>query len=289
MNRLLAFLAIIKTGSFTAAAKELGYTQSAVSQMINALEEELGVKLLARSQHHVQLTPAGKQLLPLIRQASKDWQITQERAAEIRGLKSAVVRIGTIESISAHWLPRLIRGFRQLHPTVQFVMLQGDYTTIPQWVEDNEVDFGFCNPLARPDLDVQYIKSGDLRAILPAEHPLAHREFLTLQDLAQEPYLMLEEGLYSEPLAAFRAAGIKPNIVTRIHDDFTIMSMVEAGLGFSILAELVLRKQSYQIKAVPLRPSLQRQIGIVQRDPSLMPIASQQFIDYMLAHRDELP
>ncbi|WP_267202607.1 LysR family transcriptional regulator [Limosilactobacillus kribbianus] len=289
MNRLLAFLAIIKTGSFTAAARELGYTQSAVSQMINALEEELGVKLLARSQHHVQLTPAGKQLLPLIRQASKDWQTTQERAAEIRGLKSAVVRIGTIESISAHWLPRLIRGFRQLHPTVQFVMLQGDYTTIPQWVADNEVDFGFCNPLARPDIDVRYIKSGDLRAILPADHPLARREFLTLQDLAQEPYLMLEEGLYSEPLAAFGAAGIEPNIVTRIHDDFTIMSMVEAGLGFSILAELVLQKQSYHIRAVPLHPNLQRQIGIVQRNPSLMPIASQQFIDYMLAHRDELP
>jgi DNA-binding transcriptional LysR family regulator len=100
---------------------------------------------------------------------------------------------------------------------------------------------------------------------------------------------MLEEGLYSEPLAAFRTAGIEPNIVTRIHDDFTIMSMVEAGLGFSILAELVLQKQSYQIKAVPLHPNLQRQIGIVQRDPTLMPIASQQFIDYILAHRDELP
>lgn len=72
MQRITALENILATGSFTAAAKKLGYTQSAISQMIASLEKELGVKLLARSNHHVQLTPEGQQLMPLLSQTAKD-------------------------------------------------------------------------------------------------------------------------------------------------------------------------------------------------------------------------
>lgn len=100
---------------------------------------------------------------------------------------------------------------------------------------------------------------------------------------------MLEEGLYSEPLEAFHENGIEPNIKLRVHDDYSILSMVEAGLGFSILADLVLQKQSYNVAIRPLIPNVQRRIGILQKSRELMPIASQQFVDFIIQHRAALP
>lgn len=289
MQRITALENILATGSFTAAAKQLGYTQSAISQMIASLEKELGVQVLARSNHHVQLTPEGQRLMPLLSQTAKDWDNVKELAQEITGLKSAVIKIGTISSISAHWLPQLIKKFQALHPGVRFVMLQGDYTTIPEWIHNNEIDFGFVNPAAMPQEPVKFLRAGDLRAILPIDHPLAKEEAVRLTDLKDEPFLMLEEGLYSEPLEAFHENGIEPNIKLRVHDDYSILSMVEAGLGFSILADLVLQKQSYNVAIRPLIPNVQRRIGILQKPRELMPIASQQFVDFIIQHRAALP
>lgn len=289
MQRITALENILATGSFTAAAKQLGYTQSAISQMIASLEKELGVQVLARSNHHVQLTPEGQRLMPLLSQTAKDWDNVKELAQEITGLKSAVIKIGTISSISAHWLPQLIKKFQALHPGVRFVMLQGDYTTIPEWIHNNEIDFGFVNPAAMPQEPVKFLRAGDLRAILPIDHPLAKEEAVRLTDLKDEPFLMLEEGLYSEPLEAFHENGIEPNIKLRVHDDYSILSMVEAGLGLSILADLVLQKQSYNVAIRPLIPNVQRRIGILQKSRELMPIASQQFVDFIIQHRAALP
>lgn len=289
MQRITALENILATGSFTAAAKQLGYTQSAISQMIASLEKELGVILLARSNHHVQLTPEGQRLMPLLSQTAKDWDNVKELAQEITGLKSAVIKIGTISSISAHWLPQLIKKFQALHPGVRFVMLQGDYITIPEWIHNNEIDFGFVNPAAMPQEPVKFLRAGDLRAILPIDHPLAKEDAVRLTDLKNKPFLMLEEGLYSEPLEAFHENGIEPNVKLRVHDDYSILSMVEAGLGFSILADLVLQKQSYNVVIRPLIPNVQRRIGILQKPRELMPIASQQFVDFIIQHRNALP
>lgn len=289
MQRITALENILATGSFTAAAKQLGYTQSAISQMIASLEKELGVILLARSNHHVQLTPEGQRLMPLLSQTAKDWDNVKELAQEITGLKSAVIKIGTISSISAHWLPQLIKKFQALHPGVRFVMLQGDYITIPEWIHNNEIDFGFVNPAAMPQEPVKFLRAGDLRAILPIDHPLAKEDVVRLTDLKNKPFLMLEEGLYSEPLEAFHENSIEPNVKLRVHDDYSILSMVEAGLGFSILADLVLQKQSYNVAIRPLIPNVQRRIGILQKPRELMPIASQQFVDFIIQHRNALP
>lgn len=257
--------------------------------MIASLEKELGVKLLARSKHQVQLTPEGQKLMPLLVQTSKNWRNVKELSQEIRNLNSAVIRIGTISSISAHWLPQLIKSFQRLYPNVNFVMWQGDYTTIPEWIHNNEIDFGFVNPIAVPDEPVKPLKTGELKAILPVNHPLAKNSTVQLKDLQDEPFLMLEEGSYSEPLEAFRKNGIQPNIKLRVHDDYSILSMVEAGLGFSILADLILRKQNYQVAIRPLSPNLHREIGILTKPHELMPIASQRFVDFIIGHQNELP
>lgn len=289
MNRLIALVEVVNRGSFTKAGMALGYTQSAVSHMITSLEKDFSVKLLYRSRIGVHLTLEGKQLYPFIQRSVHQFQTLQEKVKEVNGLEVGTVRIGTISSISAHWLPRLIKSFQIAYPKVQFILHQGDYTTIPEWVQNGELDFGFVNPDALPNASVDFIKSGQLKAVLPNTHRLAHQSFVTLPELANEPFLQLEEGAYSEPLEAFHQIKITPTIKLKVHDDYSIMSMIEAGLGVSILPELVLQKVKYEVTILPIKPALTRKIGIIKQDSNTLPIASKTFIDFLMTHRNELP
>ena len=165
MNRYIALQKIVELRSFSKAAAALGYTQSAISQMIASLENELSIKLLYRSRTGVHLTLEGEDLFPFVQKTVLQYQAMEERSKEIRGLETGIIRIGTISSISCHWLPGLIQEFQQSYPNVQFVLHQGDYTTIPEWVRTGEADFGFVNPDAVKGMKIQFIKEGELRAV----------------------------------------------------------------------------------------------------------------------------
>lgn len=93
----------------------------------------------------------------------------------------------------------------------------------------------------------------------------------------------------AEPLAAFENAGIKPKIKYTIHDDYAIMTMVEAGLGVSILAELMLRRTNFDNVCLPVDPPIYRTLAVAYKDRDSLPIASKYFIDYLMEHKNELP
>lgn len=289
MNRYLALQKIIEAGSFTKAAEALGYTQSSISQMIASLENELGMKLLTRSRTGVRLTIEGAELYPFIERSIIQYRAMQEKANEIKGLETGIIRVGTISSITCHWMPGLIKGFQEIYPHVQFLFHQGDYTLIPEWIKTGAVDFGFITPAAVTDLNTIPIKDGEMLAVLPKNHPLAHNKRVSLKELTEEPFILLEEGHFSEPVNAFHAAGLTPNIKYTIHDDYAIMTMVEAGLGISILAELMLRRTNFDIVCLPVDPPVYRSLAIGYKDKDSMPIASKYFIDYLMEHIDDLP
>ena len=159
MNKYLALQKIVEYGSFTKAANALGYTQSSISQMIASLEEELSMKLLTRSRYGAKLTLEGAELYPYIERAICQYRTMLEKAAEIKGLETGVIRVGTVSSVTCHWMPQLIHGFKQQYPHVQFLFHQGDYTLIPEWIATGQIDFGFINPLAVTNLQTQTVKS----------------------------------------------------------------------------------------------------------------------------------
>ena len=289
MNRYIALQKIIELGSFTKAAESLGYTQSSISQMIASLESELSIKLLTRSRYGVKLTIEGADLYPFIERSIYQYRSMLEKANEIKGLETGIIRVGTISSVTCHWMPQLINGFKKEYPNVQFLFHQGDYTLIPEWTASGQIDFGFINPNADTNLNTKTIKDGEILAVLPKNHPLAKKKSISLSDLTDEPYILLEEGHYSEPMAAFETAGIIPNIQYTIHDDYAIMMMVEEGLGMSILAELILRRTNYDIVCLPLNPPITRTLAVGYKDWGSLPIASKYFIEYLMEHKNELP
>jgi DNA-binding transcriptional LysR family regulator len=288
MNRLIALQKIVELGSFTRAGQILGYTQSSMSQMIASLEKELGIRLLTRSRYGVRLTREGSDIYPFIERVISDYRAMREKADEIRGLETGVVRVGTISSVTCHWMPPLILGFKKKYPHVQFVFHQGDYTLIPEWIRSGIIDFGFVNP-ASTSLPVKTVKSGEMLAVLPENHPLAEKKCVSLEELAQYPFILLEQGNYNELLEAFRKAGVTPDIHYTLHDDYAIMHMVEMGMGVSILAKLLLRRTNYHIVCIPIDPPVYRTLGVAVKDWNELPMASRRFIEYLDEHKNELP
>ncbi len=290
MNRYLALQKIVETGSFTRAAGALGLTQSAVSQTVSALEDDLHIKLLNRSRAGITLTKEGRELWPHVEKLVYDYRIVKERAAEITGLETGTVRIGSMGSICANWLPSLIKEFKQHYPKIEFVLLMGDYVQIADWIRQGAVDFGFVNPKAVRGLKTFRVKSGPMLAVLPKGHPLAAFTAVPLLELAKEPFIELEEGNYSEPLLAFERLGLKADVRYIIHDDYTIMNMVEAGLGVSMLARLMLRRvNEYRLELRPTVPEVIREMCIAYKDRLSLTVASRRFIELLKARMDSLP
>ena len=287
MNRYIALEKVVKIGSFTKAAELLGYTQPALSQMIASLERELGLNLLYRSSHKISLTIEGERIFPTVQKTVAQYLAMREIAREICGLETGIIRIGTLSSISCHWLPPLICDFQRQYPKVKFILHQGDNNSIAEWLKNGEIDFGFIN-MSVYSGKAEFLKTGKYLAVVPLNHPLAKNNRVTLNELATEPFLVIEEGSRSYPLEMCQKLGLEPNVILRVHDDYSIMSMVEYGLGVSILPELVLRKTNYNIKKLPLNPPLTRDLGFIAKNKNELPLASKYFIDFMLANKDKL-
>lgn len=289
MNRYIALQKIIEMGSFSKAAEAMGYSQSAMSQMISSLEEEMSIKLVNRFRTGAKLTLEGEELYPYIEKLIYQYYSVHEKIKEIKGLETGTIRMGTLASISAHWLPNLLKEFQEQYPGVEFVIHQGDYSSIYEWIKTGAIDFGFVNPKAVCGIETIVLKEGAMLAVLPEDHPLGSYDVIPLELLAAEPFILLEEGHYYEPLEAFQSIGASPDIKYTIHDDYAIMTMVEAGLGVSILAELVLHRTNYKIRICATEPQISRTIAIGYKDKASMPIACKRFIELLQSRLKELP
>ena len=165
MNQYLALKKIVELGSFSKAAELLNYTPSAVSQMISSLEAECGIKLLNRYRTGARLTLEGTELFPYIERLVYQYEAVQEKMRDIKGLATGIIRMGTIASISAHWIPKLLKEFKQDFPDVDFIIHQGDYTSILEWIKTGAVDFGFVNPEAVKGVETIVLKQGAMLAV----------------------------------------------------------------------------------------------------------------------------
>ncbi len=288
MNRFIVLEAVLQNKSFTKAAEQLGYTQSSVSQMISNLEKEFNMHILKRSRSGVELTSDGEKLYPHIRQALRQYRGLIDTANAINGLQSGTVKIGAITSVSCYWLPDLFKEFKTLYPQINFVLNQGDYGTIIDWLKNDQIDFAIMTAEYGEGFNKTIIHNTNMNAFIPVDHPYANADAVPIEALADDPFILVEGGGYSEPLEAFKRSGVTPNVRYKIQDDYTIMAMVEAGLGVSILSELVYRRTDFNIVSKPVEPNVTRPVAIVYKDKDELPIASQHFAKFIIDRKEEL-
>ena len=263
MNQYLALLRVLECNSFSDAARVMGYTQSAVSQMIKALEEELGVTLLLRSRTGVTLTREGELLLPYIRDVANAHRMLSEQAANFHGLQSGTIRIGTFTSVSSRLLPPVMKAFKEAHPNLRFELHQGVYSEIEEWVRTGVVDFGFTDASRVTPFVCEPVFQDTMLAVLPEGHPLGENIFVQVGQLKQEPFILLDEGRGGGIVHDMVAAHPEIDVQYHIADDYSILTMVENRLGIAILPELVLKNTNHRVIARQLQPQLRRTLGVI--------------------------
>ena len=280
--KYMAFIKTVECGSFTMAAKLLGYSQSGISRMINDLESEWGVTLLIRSRPGIQLTADGTSLLPFARNVCEDYRKLRMQIDDLTGLHKGLIRIGTFSSVATHWLPKIIKSFCRDYPNIEYELLLGDYSEIEQWILQGRVDCGF---LARTgtggELDMSVLESDELMAVLPEDHRYADTDKFPVEELCKEPFILLEKGKNSEVVDFLSRYGLSPDIRFTTWDDYAVMSMVESGLGIGILPKLILRRVPYKILARELDVPAYRNIGLALRTKRDAPLAVKRFLEYL--------
>ena len=281
---LLKYMAFIKTaecGSFTRAAELLNYSQSGISRMIHDLEEEWQVELLERSRAGVQLTSDGMQLFPSAKRLCAEYENLQTQVDELHGVEKGILRVGTFSSVASQWLPKIIRHFQRDYPHIEYELLLGDYKEIEAWVSSGRVDCGFLRLPAADGLESIFLAEDKLLAVLPEDHPLSKEKIVPIAALQDEPFMLLEKDGQSEAAAVLQENQVQPSIQFKTWDDYAIMSMVENGLGISILPQLILQRVPYRIVTRELDVPAYRRIGLVLRKERRRSAAVQRFLEYL--------
>ena len=287
MSKYRVFCTVVERGSFTAAAAQLNYSQSAVSQAVRTLEQEFGTTLISRETHRLRLTSDGEAYLPYIQQIAAAEARLERHKEEMAKLENSEIRLGTFTSISRTYLPSRIQAFSARYPGVRFVMRQSEYDEIAQWLADGKIDLGFTNLDANLPQEGRVLYEDRMVAVLPKTHPLAGKQEIGLCDLTAEPFLMLDEGDFSVVRRAFDAEGLTPDVRYCVYDDYTILAMVQLGLGNSVLYERVARGFEDQVALVSLRNAPRRPVALAWKNWNTLTYAARNFAQFLLSERAE--
>ncbi len=281
IQKYLAFTKAVEYSSFTKAAEALNYTQSGISRMIRDLEIEWGFSLLERGRAGVSLTSDGLKLLPVLQRICNEQEKLMAQVDNLHDIQSGLIRIGTFSSVATHWLPYMIKRFLKDYPKIDFELLLGDYTEIESWIQEGRVDFGFLRLPTSIELETIPLEKDRLLVILPKDHPLADCDKFPMVELENNPFMLLEKGAKAEISAIFERNHLTPQVHFITWDDYAIMSMVENGLGISILPELILQRINYNIISKELEAPAYRSIGIAMRNQESLSLAVRRFLEYL--------
>ncbi|MBR5390713.1 MAG: LysR family transcriptional regulator [Clostridia bacterium] len=273
-------LKIVETGSLARTAEALGYTPSRISQILSAAESELGLLLFHRGRPTLLPTRECEALLPALRELQESETIFSEQLSRLKNLQIGTIRIGAFTSLSCHWLPARLKAFRTRYPGIRFDLRLGHRDQIVDWTRTGIIDVGLMEDPQAPELSFTLLQEDPYVVVVPEQHPLAACESVAYDRLAGEAFLFLEPEDNRAVEEALARDGFFPTVDYRVKDDYTIMAMVECGLGVSILPRLVLNRSPYRICAVPFDPPHLRRIGFVLRKNGRLSPATQRLIAF---------
>ncbi len=282
VSKYEAFLKVVELKSLTRAAEALGYTQSGVTHMMDALENELGLTLLQRGRSGAGLTSDGAELAPYVRAVCDRERVLRNKASELKGLVSGTLRVGTFTSISVQWFPSILRSFRGAYPDIRVEMWNDSDLKLEELLMHGTIDCAFVEIPTLNPFDVEWLARDPIYAIVPEEHPLAARGDVGMEDLADYPFIWeSEDAAYSESWSRRFVPKKQPEMSTT--DDYAIMAMVENGLGVSVLPELVMAHSDRRIVRKELRPAVYRDLGIAVNIGQKPSAAARAFIEHARA------
>jgi LysR family carnitine catabolism transcriptional activator len=270
IKHLKAFVAVAQTGSFAEAAARVCLSQPAVSVSIKSLEEAVGGRLLARSTRTLALTPEGEAFLPVAQRLLSDWENAIDDLQQRFSLRRGRLEVAAMPSYAGTELPAVLVPFRKAWPDVNIAVHDVIAEDVIERVRQGRVEIGIAfEPPASEDLAFRPLFTDTFLAALPPGSKLARRKTLTWEQLADQPFIVLQRPSSMRSLIeqSLEAAGISLSIQSETNQLATIGRMVAMGLGVSAVPSLC-RQQMAEMGVVcrPLgAPEVSRRVGVVTR------------------------
>lgn len=274
-------LAVIEEGSFSAAAARLGYTPSGVMRVVNALEKEIGFPVVARSPKGIVVTRDGKRLVPTLREFIWIEERIHQISADVRGLVTGDVSVGTYFSVAANWLPSVVGKMQRAYPQVHIAIEEGGNRVLYQGLEERRYDC--CITTYRPfQGDWIPLAKDEMMVWLPMDHPYAKAAAYPIEKLAAENFIQILPGQDTDTEWLMKEEHIQCQKQFSSVDNYTIYRLVEAGIGVSMNNKLMTASWNGHIAIVPMDPPHYIELGIAVPSMAHASPAVRKFIDYML-------
>jgi LysR family transcriptional regulator, hydrogen peroxide-inducible genes activator len=245
LHQLRYFCAVADTGSFSRAADQSHVSQPSLSQQILKLEDELGARLFDRLGRSIRLTDVGKTFLPRARAVLRELEAARGDVVESKDSIAGSLCVGVIPTIAPYFLPPHLALFTRQFPQARLTVLEEITPVLLERLRSGVVDVAvLALPIRGHEFDTFPLLTEHLYAALPKKHKLAHRGSLALKDLSAEPFLLLRDGhcFRETAVAACDRARLNPQIVFESGQFSSILSMVGAGMGVSIIPEMAIAK-----------------------------------------------
>ena len=281
-TKLKAFTECVRCGSITGAAESLGYTPSAVSQLITSLERDLGLQLLIRSKRGVKLTSEGETLMPSINRCLASENEIYQLANELKGITTGKLTIAAYPSVATNWLPGIIRRYKNDYPGIKINIMECIRSDIYNHFEHNEADlaiFAYSEPMP-----YEWIPLADeaVIAVIPEDHPLAEAKSFPIKECENYDFVMGSWGNEAEIIEILDKNDVHPDIKYTTYDTPATLAMVRMGLAMSLVNELSAQYWSEHLVKLPLDPPEKITFGIALPSRSRLSNAAEKFLQYAM-------
>ncbi|WP_145322854.1 MULTISPECIES: selenium metabolism-associated LysR family transcriptional regulator [Paenibacillus] len=297
-HQLHIFYTVAEKGSFSAAAQALHMTQPAVTMQIQSLEDYFGTKLLHRSTKKIELSEAGRTLLPHAKRSVELVRQTDEAMSAFTQMLQGRLQLGASLTIGEYVLPRMLGPFALQYPDISIVMKVMNTTQIMDDILKHQLNFGLIEaPVHHPDMIVEPVMQDELKLIVPAGHDLAKRSKVNLEDVMNYPFVLREKGsgtrqVMEDQLQKKKIDPQDMNVVMELGSTGAVKSAVEAGVGITMLSPSSVQHELALglVHIVDIRGlEFKRQFYAIHLKSSLLPLSAVAFLNYLRQQEQHKP
>ncbi|PAW34066.1 LysR family transcriptional regulator [Pantoea vagans] len=256
-------MAVADVRNISRAAEATGMTQSAASQAIAQLESSLGFPVFVRERRHISVTALGEQVIEHARTMLVQLNAIRELADESRGLQGGRIRLASFPSVTSTLLPGLLRNVRRLYPGIEVVVLEGTDEEVEEWLAADTVELGVVMNPAPGRADVILGRDAWV-AVMPVSYPQSGANGITLQELADQPFVLATGGCVVNGKSLIEQAGLQlSDVRIKVRDWISACILVRENMGVALVPESALPAERRGLSVVPITPAIHREFGLV--------------------------
>lgn len=265
-------VSIGEAGTFTAAAKQLYISQSALSQQVKSMEDELGVPLFDRSRNRLHFTEAGELLHRRAKRIVKEVDDAKTAIDELEQLYRGTLRIGVVQTVNAYLMPQVVSSFSSRFPNVHLKVHELSAPRLEEQLHGHELDLGISfQPAEYPEITFETLFEEELKLIVNSYHPLAGKSWINVKTLDRQKLVLLPEGYCTRRIwdQAAERAGITPEIQIEMNTIGGLLSTLQdnSSAGTILPALTMQMKAAESLKSINLKnPAPKRTVGILWRN-----------------------